>query len=280
MEKGIPIGITLSYAPRKMFPLILVSAVFTAAYVPATTVKADSLSAADQISVQVCQGLYSRNESTAAYLIWGSNELQWLNFTGGSATTIVTAVDFVQQCLVDFPRVIRFNITSQQELFPNIVCMASVLDAIPLQDDALQNLPAGATVVFDALKTFAGMKEIDATAYVYDNHGNSTTGLAKLNPGWKWDNDIEHQLTPKLIGGPSLYLVDYCVKEKLFLFFLKNGCIKDTKEHALLERMIEDNNPWPRPITVYGYDNTHPFEGGDVYEAETTCKVKAYTTII
>jgi hypothetical protein len=66
-------------------------------------------------------------------------------------------------------------------------------------------------------------------------------------------------------------LVDFVVKQKLFLFFLKNGCIKDTKGHAQLERMVRDTNQWPRPIVVYGYDSSHPLLGGDVFEAETTC---------
>ena len=55
----------------------------------------------------------------------------------------------------------------------------------------------------------------------------------------------------------------------------KNGCVKETEEHKLLERMLADksNNSanWPRPIVVYGYDDSHPLFGGDVFEAETTC---------
>ncbi len=33
---------------------------------------------------------------------------------------------------------------------------------------------------------------------------------------------------------------------------------------------IVTNNPWPRPIAVYGYDDTFPV-AGDLFEAETTC---------
>ena len=62
-----------------------------------------------------------------------------------------------------------------------------------------------------------------------------------------------------------------CVR-RLFTFFLANGCIPNTPEHALVARMLADkNNTWPRPVVVYGYDNSHPLFGGDVYEAETTC---------
>jgi len=34
---------------------------------------------------------------------------------------------------------------------------------------------------------------------------------------------------------------------------------------------IARNNPWPKPIAVYGYDDTLPIEGGTPFEAETTC---------
>jgi hypothetical protein len=35
-------------------------------------------------------------------------------------------------------------------------------------------------------------------------------------------------------------------------------------------KKIAENNPWPRPITVYGYDDTWGLMG-DLFEAETTC---------
>jgi hypothetical protein len=204
------------------------------------------------------------------YVLESDTDRKWLNFTGGSAPKTITEDAFIQRCLADFPRYIRYNFTSQQELLPEIVTLAAVLDAVPLEDGVPT---AGATMAFDTVTAWSGFTELDATAYVFDNHGNQTTGLSKLNPGWKWNNKVEDQLKPTLTGGPSLQLVDYIVKQKLFNFFLKNGCIKDTEEHALLERMLSDkrSSGWPRPIVVYGYDNSHPFLGGDVYEAETTC---------
>lgn len=64
-------------------------------------------------------------------------------------------------------------------------------------------------------------------------------------------------------------LMDYIVKERMFSFFLVDGCIPGTNEHQLTKRIVE-NNPWPRPITVYGYDDTWGLMG-DPFEAETTC---------
>jgi hypothetical protein len=245
-------------------------ALTSSSYIPATTVELGSPTHAGNMATYVCQGLYSRDPSTAVYVIGDDTDRKWLNFTGGSAPKTTTQPDFEKRCLTDFPRYIRFNWTSQKELMPNIVTLAAVLDAVPLEDGAPT---AGATMVFDAINEWSGFTELEATSYMFDNHANKTTGLAKLNPGWRWDNKVEDQLKPKLIGGTDLKLVDFIVKQRLFNFFLKNGCIKDTDEHALLERMLSDkrSSGWPRPIVVYGYDNSHPLFGGDVYEAETTC---------
>jgi hypothetical protein len=36
---------------------------------------------------------------------------------------------------------------------------------------------------------------------------------------------------------------------------------------------IASVNPWPKPVAVYGYDDTFPVFGGDIFEAETTCAI-------
>ena len=250
---------------------------------PATIVKGWE-PGAQELAVYVCQGLYSRDPAAAVYTVANANDEWWLSATGGgnaSAPGAATAAPaFLRRCLGDFPRVVLFNWTAQQELLPSIVTAAAVLDAVPLEAAALAALAPAAppALAFDAVLAFGGMQEIDSVAYVFDRWGNLTTGLCKLNPGWHWDADPLHTLSPVLAGGPSIQLVDYVVKERLFNFFLKNGCIPLTAEHALLERMLADDAPgsgtsrhWPRPLTVYGYDNSHPLFGGDVFEAETTC---------
>merc|ERR1719379_1972672 len=88
-----------------------------------------------------------------------------------------------------------------------------------------------------------------------------------MNPGFDEKNNSIH---PPLDGTPNPGLIDYIVKERLFNFWLNNGCIPLTKEHELMEKIVQ-NNPWPKPIAVYGYDDTHPEFGGDPFEAETTC---------
>jgi hypothetical protein len=196
--------------------VVLLLPAIAASYTPWKTVKLGS-SSTSFLATKVCQGLYSRNRSTAVYTISGSNDELWLNFTGGSAPETVTTDAFEKQCLVDFPRFVRYNYSAQKELLPEIVSMASALDAVPVEDEANVN---GASLAFDAVKVFDGFTELDAVAYAYNHHGKNTTGVAKLNPGWHWDNDPLHQLNPKLTGGMPTALVDFVVKQKLFLFFL------------------------------------------------------------
>eukprot|EP00656_Telonema_subtile_P031086 TRINITY_DN3406_c0_g1_i1.p1 TRINITY_DN3406_c0_g1~~TRINITY_DN3406_c0_g1_i1.p1 ORF type:complete len:444 (+),score=82.85 TRINITY_DN3406_c0_g1_i1:513-1844(+) len=139
------------------------------------------------------------------------------------------------------------------------------MDAVPLEDTD----PAGvnATVTFDATSVFAGFTELQATEYVFDRYVNSTTTLSMMNPGFDFKKS---QLHPPLTGNPIIGLADFIVKERLFNMFLANGCIPLTKENALMQKIVQ-NNPWPRPISVFGYNNAHPVFGGDLFEAETSC---------
>ena len=164
---------------------------------PSIVVNGQGLSAQSNLAVFVCQGLYSR-WAKPVYVVGGGTDTWWLQATGGGPTTSnVSATTFLHRCLVDFPRAVRYNYTAQQELLPSIITMASVLDGVPLEGDESW----GATpIVFDATKTFSGFSELDSTAYVFDHYGNRTTGVAKLNPGWKWDGKIKDQLSPTLTG--------------------------------------------------------------------------------
>jgi len=145
-----------------------------------------------------------------------------------------------------------------------------VLDAVPL-DVSINATHVDATVlVLDLLTVFpAGTTPYDATEYVYNKHVNMTTGLVKMNPGYESQTG-KKILDPKINHPPATGLVDYIVKERLFNLYLPDGCIPLTHEHALMKKIAE-NNPWPKPIAVMGYDNTVVFAGGDFFEAETSC---------
>ena len=152
--------------------------------------------------------------------------------------------------------------------------LAAVLDAIPLtmtkETIALINL-TNATMVFNAEKEFDGFSAYDATKYMFDHHAHATTTMSKSDPGYDYHKSGTN---PPLTRFPSLKLADYIVKERLFNFFLLEGCIPLTKEHSLLESMTKHNLPntsqWPQPIAVFGYDdNSFGQAAGDPFEAET-----------
>jgi hypothetical protein len=61
---------------------------------------------------------------------------------------------------------------------------------------------------------------LEATAYVYDNYVNQTTGMAKMNPGL----DVHVQpVHPNITGTSDPGLIDYIVKQRLFNFWLEDG---------------------------------------------------------
>jgi hypothetical protein len=238
---------------------------------------------ARKFAIQVCAGLFNREEAVAsgafgaAYTL-GFNkgsDAEWLaDIEGVTDPPLMGADDFLARCLVGPGAVakggwLRFN-ASDKALVPITVTVAGVLDAVPLEDgDAA--IPSGVAPAFDAVAAFAGMAELRATEYVFERWANRTTTMAKMNPGY--DVHGKHKLNPPLTGTADPGLVDFIVAKRLFNFWLPNGCLPLPgdlgKEHALMERMAT-SGAWPTPITVYGYDDTFAF-AGDLYEAETGC---------
>jgi len=154
--------------------------------------------------------------------------------------------------------------------------MAAMLNALPLEDES-PFLPTNQSfpIVFDALMEWGGtnsthplISPYNATLFMYQAYGNRTTTLAKLNPGYDWSGSPLSP--PPLTNQPDLSLVDYLIMHQLFTLYLTNGCVPFTDENSLME-MITQSNIWPQPIAVYGYDDTHPLFGGDIFEAETLC---------
>ena len=146
------------------------------------------------LKVFSCQGLFSRNQATPVYVLNNANDLWWLQVTGGAEVRQMgteTEDDFVHKCLNQFPRYVNFNASLQQALIPLMVTIAGVLDAIPLE---VGDAKEGATLAFDAVATFAGMSELEATAYVYDRWGTSALALGAMGGGG-WDHGSHLKLT-------------------------------------------------------------------------------------
>lgn len=173
------------------------------------------VSASMKIAGRVCQGLANRDDSsfqTAIYLqgsgaiSHGGSDAWWRNATGygDDSTKTVSLSAFLTSCLAVTKKFVRYNASTQKELLPSIIMTASALGAVPLEDGQLPSNQT-ALMVFDATKVFSGFTENDAVSYTWSHYGGQTTGLAKLNPGWKWQGGTLVQqvlgfFKPKLTG--------------------------------------------------------------------------------
>jgi hypothetical protein len=227
------------------------------------------------LAAQVCAGLLNRDAGgPPVYTLMRPEDLTWLRIVEPalpSPPPITALPAFFSLCFASAAianRTIRYTFTAQQTLVPNLITLASLLDAVPLEDNS-PFAPAAPALAFDAVTAWAMFSPINATAFMFAHPlFNRTTALAKMNPGY----DVHgHPLDPNppLSFLPDLSLVDWIVKQRLFNFFLLEGCIPGTAERALVDA-LSLANPWPRPITVWGYDDTWPI-AGDLFEAETTC---------
>jgi hypothetical protein len=226
---------------------------------------------AEALAVRVCAGLFNRGETDdAVYLLEDETDQGWLDDdVVAGEFTVTEPKDFLTICLGSSDVVkgyIKYDFGAQQLVIPNIITVAAVLDAVPL--DISMEPPEGVTLVFDAEEQFHGSSALEATRYVYENWGENTTGMSKMNPGWETPNT---QVDPKLTGTPELGLTDYIVKEKLFNFFLWYGCKEVSAEGEFLSYMTANSPFWPNPIPVWGYDNSWLVFGGYLYEANTWC---------
>jgi len=222
-----------------------------------------------QLAVQACVGLYNRETGGSVYVRRRENDDRWLNELNLTPDEIITdARSFLDGCLADFQRCVRYDYDSQQHLIPNIITVGAVLGAVPLDEEM------GATcsnAVFDAVEAFKTRNtRALATRYVYDTYVEYTTGWAMLNPGFEVrPKEISDLWDPPIVRDVDPFLVDFVFSQKLFVTFLVNGCIGGTEESALLDEMAAVN-PWPRPIGVYGYANYWHI-GGDLFESQTLC---------
>ena len=113
-----------------------------------------------------------------------------------------------------------------------------------------------------------GLERAVGDAAEFENYASHTTGMTKTDPGWD-TSDVSQITDAKITHGDAIFVFDFVVKQKLFNSFLLLGCVPLMAEHTFTETMAA-NNPWPKPVTVYGYDNTVSL-AGSIYEAKTKC---------
>ncbi len=221
--------------------------------------------AIEKLAVQACAGLYNRRLGGSVYTRENAKDTRWLDELDLEPSESVDVASFLETCAGDFGCV-RYSYEDQQALIPNILTVGAVLGAVPLAEEMT---PACADPVFDAIAEF---EQSDtpylATEYVYENYLDDTTGLAMTNPGYNTQDDTVWD--PALENAPRTTVIDYIFSRKLFAVFLINGCIDNTDENELLTKIATENS-WPRPIGVYGYNNSWMVFGGYLFEAQTRC---------
>ena len=87
--------------------------------------------------------------------------------------------------------------------------MAAVLDGVPYSTASkIPKMKDGSQpkLLFDISKEWAGFDSYAATEYIFKNHVNETTGLAKMDPGFE-----RKLVDPKVTGTADVGLGDYIV---------------------------------------------------------------------
>lgn len=219
-----------------------------------------------QLAVQACAGLHNRELGGSVYTVMEAKDSRWLDELDLAPADTVDAVAFLEACVVRFPSCVRYSYEGQRTLLPTILTVGAVLGAVPLDLD----LPVTCGhVAFDATIEFAERSTPElATKYVAERYLADTTGLAMLNPGY--EINASDPANPALTRDMAAALVDFVFSKRLFVVFLNNGCVPSSPEHQVLSDLV-NASPWPKPVGVYGYNNSWMLMGGYVYEAQTKC---------
>jgi len=221
---------------------------------------------ATRIAAQACAGLYNRKSGGSVYTRMEDKDSEWIEELDLRPDETLKAEHFLESCMAEFPRCVRYSYDKQRELLPNILTVAAVIEAIPV--DEKMEVKCN-NIVFDAALEF---QKHDtpylSTKYVYENYVNETTGLAMLNPGY--DKGEGKVWAPEIVEDMDASMIDFVFSEKLFVMFLVNGCVKGGRQNDLVNDIVSEN-PWTKPIGVYGYANYWNVFGGYLFEAHTTC---------
>ncbi|GMH96003.1 hypothetical protein TrVE_jg11004 [Triparma verrucosa] len=242
------------------------------------------LNVTSQISLQSCIGLHNRETTSetdatladAYTLAEGRYDIDqiWLSELSGVVPAASDPDDYLRSCFssTSAQGYILYDYSKQKYLMPNIITYASLHSSIPIDVSDLSSFSSLPPLpLFSDLTTlWSHMTPYTATLHMFKNYINQTTSLAKLNPGYDFKG-MGHDIMPNRDGGDiDVLLVDYVYKEKLFLMYLARECVPKTLEHKLFNRIVTENN-WKKPVKVYGYEDSVPVFGGDVFEAETNC---------
>lgn len=231
------------------------------------------------LAYAACTGLINRDmTATPVYTIWnegGANfpdedtksiDEEWARLLLSSYTKKdATTDEILNECLSGQPTAaakgyILYDISTQQRLLPNILTAAGVLDAVPIDVSLEATLSSGVPKVFDAVTEWKDLEPYQVTEKAFGEWANKTSNMAYWRPAIQ-NNEASHGDPPlRPVSELRLEFVDYIVKMKLFTSYLWNQCIPFTHDFGVNAR-ITTTNPWPKPLRIYGYDDTYSIQG-------------------
>ena len=213
--------------------------------------------------MQTCAGLFNRDSSPPGtpevYTLGTADNLidgLWLADLEGWVPELTFVGTFIDDCMNSLSSgYFLFDYEDQKSLIPNIITLAGVTGALPIDKSLADTLkiPNTLELQFDLTREWRFHTPLSATREVYAKYLNQTTGLAMINPGYDHKMGVLH---PPLTREPDMRLVDFVVKEKLFALYLNVGCIPGTREHALLNE-ITSRNTFPKVRTNYHNTTTN-----------------------
>lgn len=235
------------------------------------------VTAAEQLSVHACAGLYNRRLGGSVMVLTDEDVPQanldgalvqderWLEALDLSPSATLDAATFLAECVAEFGGCVRYSYADQHEILPSILTVAAAEGVPMLADESVMRCE---DPVVDATAVFAERTtQLAATRYVYENYLDRTTGLAMLNPGY--DRFAPDLAAPDLLEDMPLALIDFVFSRRLFVVFLINGCVVGNAERTLLSQIVNQSE-WPKPVGVWGYNDSW-LTGGYLYEAQTRC---------
>mmetsp|Transcript_5194 Transcript_5194/g.9958 ORF Transcript_5194/g.9958 Transcript_5194/m.9958 type:complete len:586 (+) Transcript_5194:118-1875(+) len=241
--------------------------------------KSNGVGTSWQIALNACVGLANLNSPSSVYSLGTSDvslDYIWLSELDGFVPAKEDTSIFFKTCFADYAKgYVLYDYATQKALIPNVLTYAAVAGAIPINKAVVDDFELGDMELVQDLTHYPqrggwrGMGALEVTEKMWEEYKGDTTGLCMMNPGYQFNNGTV--LHPPLNNDPDPNLVDFIFSRRLFTMYLPNQCNPAfPRQHAVMSTIATENE-WPKPIPVYGYDDTDPVLGGDMFEAETNC---------
>ena len=264
--------------------------------------KSNGVGTSWQIALNACVGLANLNSPSSVYSLGTSDsslDYIWLSELDGFVPAKEDTSIFFKTCFADYAKgYVLYDYASQKALIPNVLTYAAVAGAIPINKAVVDDFELGDMELVQDLTHYPqrggwrGMGALEVTEKMWEEvrsigegsedntasphyltppyihhhrlspqYKGDTTGLCMMNPGYQFNNGTD--LHPPLNNDPDPNLVDFIFSRRLFTMYLPNQCNPAfPRQHAVMSTIATENE-WPKPIPVYGYDDTDPVLGGE-----------------